>query len=276
MARCMRTLVAGLLFLTFPPGAAAATCTQDSAPRPAPGAAITLEPLAGQGLTFSKGSVNTRTVSAVGGQIPRPGRSATASVVQPQDTNFHSSDFEVVAAAHVLEPGDRVQIRICTSGGKAADAGTFSGQVSVFGPAFKPQNYDYTVTARYAWFIPATILAFLGGIYMLLMLANNGLPAVARTNKTNQVTFAMATMVGFCLAYFTVYDADDTWGDQLVSDLVSLVTGGVTVATVVTGFMAKLIRNEKPDQREEPASGTKPKLAQTELKLGAKPESPAA
>src|SRR4051794_5645965 len=154
MTRYRRAALVGLLLLVFPAASSAATCEQDSAARPGPDASITLGEVPGGGLSTSKGTIDTKTVAADGGSIPQKGRSVTASVTQPQDADFNSPNFDVLGAAHALEPGNRVQIRICTTGGSATDAGTFAGKVDVFGPTVQTKEYDYVITARYAWYIP--------------------------------------------------------------------------------------------------------------------------
>lgn len=255
MTRLGQTVVVLLVLLAVAPtGASAASCVQDEALRPAPGAATVLNAIEG-GLTLSKGNVNTRTASVIEGPpIPKVGRSSTAAIIQPIDTNYSTAKFTVVGSAHVIEPGTSVQVKLCTDGGTWFDAGTYTGKVNVFGPNLQMQTYDYTVTARWSWFIPAFLLLVGGVAYVALMFANNRLPAVALTHTTNQIVFGVATLTGFGLAYITVYQADATWGDSPLSDLTALFTGGLTVAGVVTAAMAGLIGEDKPPPPPPPTA----------------------
>lgn len=261
-----KAAVAGLLMLgvlgTAVPAASAADCTAEKlGKRPTPRSALEVKAPKRKSIKVSTGDRNRTTLSLKGrGALGNSPTDASAEVVEdPVTEDFEALDADVFPSASPVAVGRQVRLEVCADSGGTLDAGTYRGKLVVYGPQLKPFRYTLVLTQRWAFWTAALILAGAGVLYVALMWNTPLPPGNKVTPKTNWI-YAPIILLGFAAAYFTVYLKNPTWGDNGLTDVIGLVTAGITAAGVATAFASKLAgpaggrgggRNDGGDVKEE-------------------------
>lgn len=157
-----------------------------------------------------------------------------ADMTDPPRSGTQPFRGNVFVAAHGTSSGRTAVLDVCIEDHSHWKAGRYQGTIVLYGPKFVDFSYALVVTSKWPWWTAAGII----GLVLLAFLVVTIVTDVFSTKDLKTVGYwfgvAAGLIVGIvlgALTYFTIYNGNDTWGDDPGTQITALAIASFTAAT---------------------------------------------
>jgi hypothetical protein len=158
---------------------------------------------------------------------------ASAQVTNWPRKNGERLNARIHVSAQPFGTGNRVRLVACVDSKGTFTAGTYTGTVTVWGPQLREFSYPISVTEKWPWWVPALLIAAVAAVFVVLLWTQPVAPGPHVPLVENVICAAVAIGAA-ALTYWTVYESNDTWGENPGSDITALVAGAAASAVAGT------------------------------------------
>jgi hypothetical protein len=176
-----------------------------------------------------------------------------AEVVDTPRAGRHPLRAEILIAAHPSKSGRAVVVEVCFRDADHWYAGSYAGTIRVYGPRITDFNYALVVTTKWPWWVAIAVIGatLLFSVLVFLFLPRVPNPKLRWTWKAWRAW--LGTFLGIVVAavlalltYWSLYEANDTWGSDPQSQILALVMASFSATVVGYGAVASAQRQIDP------------------------------
>lgn len=172
----------------------------------------------------------------------RIGTDVAAEVLDAPRANTHPLHATISAAAHPSKSGERAVVEVCLEGVSPWYAGTYQGTINVYGPRISDFSYALVVTTKWPWWVAILVI---GATVIFSALVFFLLPQTPNVTLKRDWRYWLAAFVGVIvggvlagLTYWSLYQANDTWGSDPQAQILALVMASFSATVVGYGAVA--------------------------------------
>jgi uncharacterized membrane protein len=183
----------------------------------------------------------------------RIGNRVAAEVVDTPRAGEHPLRAEILIAAHPSKSGRAVVVEACFRNVDHWYAGSYAGTIRVYGPRLTDFNYALVVTTKWPWWVAILVIGatVLFSVLVFVLLPRVPNPKLKRDREEWRAWLALVLgiVVGALLAgltYWSLYEANDTWGSDPQAQVLALVMASFSATVVGYGAVASAQRQIDP------------------------------
>ncbi len=183
----------------------------------------------------------------------RIGNRVAAEVVDTPRAGKHRLRAELLIAAHPSKSGRTVVVEACFRNSDHWYAESYAGTIRVYGPRLTDFNYALVVTTKWPWWVAIVVIGatVLFSVLVFVFLPRVPNPQLKLGWKAWRAWLALilGIVVGAVLAvltYWSLYEANDTWGSDPQAQILALVMASFSATVIGYGAVASAQRQIDP------------------------------